>query len=450
MVSRWLAISSLIVAMAVQAATRPHYGGVLRVETSAVVQSVQAVPGDAASEKILGLIGDTLVGLDASAKPVPRLATAWQSDNGNKRWQFSIRPGVFLHNGASLTPAHVAQALAAANANWKVRAGSEAVTIDCELPLPDLPLELARPAYAVVLRDSDQVIGTGAFRLESFQAGRRVVLRANDDYWGGRPYVDSIEIALGKPLREQAVDLQLGRADVVETSPEQARRTVADARKVMNSWPSELIAIEFAHGSGPAEDPRLRQAISLAMDRSAIHSVLLQRQGDPAGGLLPQWVSGYSYLFSVNRDLARARELRSQVPAAQAAVVLGYEPGDELARSIAERVALNARDAGINIQVAPGNGAATIVRVPVAAASAKVGLSALVGRLDPGEVSHVLAARSPEELYAAERDVLEQWRVVPIAHVPQAVSLGTRVRNWWEPREGGWPVADVWLEGATR
>jgi peptide/nickel transport system substrate-binding protein len=443
----------MLVCAVAHAATRPHYGGSLRIETRATVQSLDVAQGPLrpGAENIVPLIGDTLVGLDANARPVPRLATRWQTDNGYKRWQFWIRPGVFLHNGASLTPAYVAQSLAAANANWKVQAGSEAVTIESELPVVDMPAELSRPGYAIFVHDSGQLIGTGPFQIADFQPGKKLLLTANDNYWRGRPYLDSVEITFGKNLRDQAVDLQLGRADVIESGVEQARHANTGQGAIVSSWPAELVAIQFARGSGASEDPRIRQAISLAIDRSAIYSVLLQRQGEASAALLPQWISGYAYLFSTSRDLARARELRSQVAGTSAPVTLGYDPADDLARVVAERIAVNARDAGIAMQVVPGNtAAALIVRVPVVSDNAKAALASILARLDSGEIPRVLSARSAEDLYAAEKEVLEQWRIVPIAQLPQDFALGPRVHDWIEPHEGGWPLANVWMEAASK
>ncbi len=451
-VCRWFVISSVLISTMAHAATRPHYGGTVRVETRATIQSLEPPALIVAGvEEIVPLIGDTLAGFDASGRPVPLLATRWQADNGNRRWQFWVRPGVFLHNGASLTPAHVAKSLAAANPSWRVQAGSEAVTIESDLPVADMPAELARPVYAVLVSDSGQLVGTGPFQVLEFQPGTRLRLKAFDECWRGRPYLDSLQITFNKSLREQAVDLQLGRADVVEAGVEQMRRASQALGTVAASWPAELLAVQFMHGSGPSEDPRIRQAISLAIDRGAIFSVLLQRQGEPSASLLPQWISGYSYLFNADRNLSRARELKAQAGSVQAPVTLGYDSASDLERAIAERIAVNAKDAGINVQAVPGTGAAAfIVRVPVVSANARAALASMLTRLDAGQIPRLFPARTPEDLYGVESEVLEQWRVVPLAHIPEGFVLGPRVRDWLEPREGGWPLASVWMEAVGK
>ena len=71
----------------------------------------------------------------------------------------------------------------------------------------------------------------------------------------------------------------------------------------------ELFALVFDASRPAVQDARLRQAISLAIDRASIADVILQRQGVPAGGLLPNWISGYAHLFPAASDLPRAKDL---------------------------------------------------------------------------------------------------------------------------------------------
>src|SRR5437899_6252135 len=103
------------------------------------------------------------------------------------------------------------------------------------------------------------------------------------------------------------------------------------------------------------QDARLREAISAAIDRPSIADVVLQRQGVPAGSLLPNWLSGYAFLFPTAQDLPRTRELLTATGrevSHAAPLVLVYDSGDEEARAVAERVAVNLKEAGIAVQLA--------------------------------------------------------------------------------------------------
>ena len=55
------------------------------------------------------------------------------------------------------------------------------------------------------------------------------------------------------------------------------------------------------------------------------------------------------------------------------------------------------------------------------------------------------AANSPDTLYAAERTLLQGYRVVPLFHLPEIYGLGPRVRNWTPSRLGAWKLDSVWL-----
>ena len=101
----------------------------------------------------------------------------------------------------------------------------------------------------------------------------------------------------------------MGKTDLIEVAPEQAHRAVGEGRHIENSAPGELMALVFARVRQSADERRLREALALSLDRTALSNVLLQGGGEPAGGLLPNWMTGYAFLFPTTADLAGARKL---------------------------------------------------------------------------------------------------------------------------------------------
>ncbi len=279
-----------------------------------------------------------------------------------------------------------------------------------------------------------------AFTIVRWEAGRLAVYSANEDAPGGRPYVDTVEVQLGRPLREQAIDLELGKTDIVELGWNDVRRLSA-GRKTWNSAPVRLLALVF----GPrVTDERIREALSWAVDRSAIRNVLLQRQGEISGALLPQWMSGYAFLFPTATDLNRARMLAGAVAAGSRVLSLGVEDG--ALRPIAERVALNARDAGLAVTVT--SGANPDIRLMEARIEfeeptrALAGVAAALGLAEPPR------AETPEALFAAERTLQADFRVIPLVHLPDVYGVGARVRGGPGITPiGAWRFGDLWLEG---
>src|SRR5581483_6940803 len=280
-VSRFLAASSLALALCTaHAATRPHFGGTLRIEMRAAPTLFVPDPtADATDARITSMIFETLVSLDSNGMPQPGLAISWEHSPDSKRWVFTLRPDVKLHNGAMLQSATVAASLQSSNPGWKVQALADTVVLESETPVRDMPAELARATNAIVARESNKTpIGTGPFRMAEWRAGAHARLQAFDYHWAGRPFLDSIEITMGRSLRDQMVDWETGKADVVEPAMDQVRRLMQENRKLLVSAPDELIAIQF-NNPGPSTAP-LRRALSLSIDRPAINSVLLQRLGE--------------------------------------------------------------------------------------------------------------------------------------------------------------------------
>src|SRR5262249_7998967 len=115
------------------------------------------------------------------------------------------------------------------------------------------------------------------------------------------------------------------------------------------------------------------------------------------------------------------------------------DPQDATARLIAERIAVNASEVGINLRPAPDtkSAAASIVRVRFRSPDTGEALAAFA----PGAP----APRTPESLYAAERTLLEGYRWVPLFHLPDTYGVGPRVKNWSAARWGAWRLDGVWL-----
>ena len=280
-----------------------------------------------------------------------------------------------------------------------------------------------------------------AFSITRWEAGRRAAYAADENAPGGRPFLDAVEVELARPPRDQAIDLDVGKAEMIEIPPSEARRQPAGRR----TWVSQPVRVLLLDFGARVDDSRAREALALAVDRTAIFNVLLQRQGEISGALLPQWLSGYAFVFNAASDAAKARELAAAVPAAARSFSIGVE--DAALRPIAERIALNARDAGLAISLAPQAGAADVrlIEVRIATADPARALAAIAATLD---LAAPLRADTPDALYNAERGLLEGFRVVPLFHLADVYGVAARVKGGpgISPL-GEWRFENVWLEG---
>jgi peptide/nickel transport system substrate-binding protein len=448
----------------------------------------------ATNQKMAELVFERLVALDSYGRFQPALATEWSHDGSNKRWRFLIRSGVKFSDGTPLGAEEVVAALQPLlPVTEQISASGNAIVIQSSVPAPDLLEQLASGRnfiYRVLA--SRTLAGTGPFVLREVPigggqsteqnpassrpetsgartspgGGGHLYFRANEEAWSGRPFVDSIDVLLGVPPLRAMFDLQLAKADLVELVPELVPRAKQANLRVWISEPVTLYGLRFDDAQNAASDVRLREAFSLSLDRGTMANVLLQKQAQPAAALLPQWLSGYAFLFTVDTNLERAKELRRALPANEAAgaapLRLRVDPAGDLAKLLGERVAVNARQAAILVQViakpVPRAGAAT----PAAAdptsgvhlfawhyssLSPRAELDSLFAAYNLTEPSEVNATSTDhEQLYARERRVLKDRRVLPLIVQAESVGLGANVRDWMPAPWGEWHLADVWLE----
>lgn len=301
------------------------------------------------------------------------------------------------------------------------------------------------------------VAGSGAFHIAQWDSGKHLTLAANENYRGGRAFVDAIEIEMGRPAKDRLLDLEVGTADFAEIPPEEARRAAERGVRVSASRADQLVALVFTPGHTVSEDAHAREALSRSIDRGAIVNFILQKEGEPAGGLLPQWSNGTAFLFPTGTDAAGAKELWSQISGSPR-IALGYDSGDSLEQAIADRIAVNARDAGIALAAeaipvgaaSSGNYDVRLMRLRIKSSRPRDALASLTATLGPAaglDSTPLPIAASLEQIYGKERDIVSTYRVVPVVWLPQVYGLGPRVRDWEPPVAGeGWPLGNVWLE----
>ena len=443
---QWLAISVLLIARSnARAETRPQYGGTLHISISTSTASLDPadISNAAGTRNLVVLIFDTLVTVDAAGRPQSGLAESWLSAPGDRGLEFRLRRNVKFHDGSPLTGEIAAASLRKTNPAWSVTAAGDLVTIDSEAAA-ELLQEVALPRNAIAKRDSSgNISGTGPFHIVDWQAGKRLVAGANEDYWNGRPFVDEIDIDMGRNSRDQMNALESGRSELVDVAPEQMHRAVSPRYELLRSSPIELIALKFAKEPTSAQEKSARDALRLSIERQSMHNVLLQGAGQPTAGFLPTWMSGYGFIFSTEPDRLRAQQLRDQIPGVPSFTV-GYDSNDPLARLLAERIALNARDAGLSVQL---NASATdlrLVRIRLASCDPWISLQALNRELGLPPIE--AKAGSVEQLFASEQSMLASGRIIPLFHLPVAYASTTNLHDWTLTPGGTLKLAGAWLK----
>ena len=289
---------------------------------------------DASSERIDELIFDDLCTRDAHLNVKPGLADRWDVPDP-LTYVFHLHAGVRFHDGRPLTSRDVKWTFDSL-LQGKVRSTKAAayhlvdhidapddstVVFHLKEPFATLLWNLAGGAVGIVPYGSgDEIsrhpIGSGPFRFVSAEPDKEVIIERNDDYWGVKAHLPRVRFAVVPDSTTRALELRKGSADIAMTSL--AADTVLTLERESNvevlRGPGTVLGyLAFNTREPILKDPRVRQAVAYAIDRTAIIHYLFRDFARPAYSLLPPESWAYNAdvpQYDHNPD--RARQLLEQ------------------------------------------------------------------------------------------------------------------------------------------
>jgi len=285
---------------------------------------------------------DALTAMDGNVQLKPSLAVSWKAID-DVTWEFKLRQGVKFHNGNAFTAADVAFTIDRVP-NVANSPGSYAVytkrikrvevvddytvrfVTDGVYPL--LPIDLSM--VFMLDRETHQglttedfnsgkgAIGTGPYRFVAFRRGENVQLKRNDAYWGDKPEWDDVTIRVVSNDASRLASLLAGDVDVIDAVPttdlgrlqKEPRAKVWDAlsMRAIFLWIDRRKAEGTPFVTGPkgeklTENPlnnlKVRQALSMAINRDAVVERLMQGAAAATGQFLPQGAFGQDPAIAV-------------------------------------------------------------------------------------------------------------------------------------------------------
>ena len=302
---------------------------------------------------VVSQIFDGLVQFDANLRPIPALAEFWEASRDGRTWTFTLRHEVKFHNGREVTaqdvvysfmrlldatrPLPVAELFQHIQGAKEFRAGKAASVqglqaqdrytfrMVLEEPLAPLLIVLGLAYTAVMPQEEVEKpggdfghapVGTGPFKFVRWQPNQEIVLAANDQYYEGRPFLDTaiFKIVVGSKLEERFAEflkgnleetiIPSGKLDEVRVNPQYRR--YQHVRKPTLS----LLYLGFNTQMKPFDDRRVRQAFNYAVNKEVIVREIARMGNVPAVGALPPWLLGYDPdLRGYDYNPAKAREL---------------------------------------------------------------------------------------------------------------------------------------------
>ena len=300
---------------------------------------------------------------------VPDLAKSWSWSADNKNITFKLQEGVKWHDGQPFTAKDVVctMDLLTGKAENKLRRnprqswygnvdsttanGDHEVTIHLKRPQPSILSLLASgyspiyPCHIPVGQMRTKPVGTGPFKFVEFKQNEGIKIAKNPDYWKkGKPYLDAIEFTIVPNRATAMLSFQSGRFDI--TFPwEVTMPLLKDIKGQMPNVACQTTSMNNStnlivnRDAPPFDNPELRRAVMLAMDRKAFVDILNQGDAQLGGTMQPgtegvwglpqemyESVPGYGSDVQKNREEARAIMKK-----------LGYGPDKRMPLKIATR-----------------------------------------------------------------------------------------------------------------
>jgi peptide/nickel transport system substrate-binding protein len=285
------------------------------------------------------ILYEGLVGIDAKGEPTPRLAESWTVSPDGLTITFKLRDASW-HDNQKVTAEDVAFTFEAVRKTtrptlWQsymapvarvTTPDDHTVVVGYASPqasalaawtMPIIPAHVFRGEHDLAESPGNrEAVGSGPFRLVRWETGKRIVMTAFDRWWGGKPLLGSVELVLGVSDGEMLGQLRRGQLDWAPI------RIVDDALELTIS---PELRDEFEHSEAveprlrligwntdqrPFDDKRVRQALTLALDRSRVIDDVLHGQAQLISGpFFPNMMGPDPTIAPLPFDLAKAKAL---------------------------------------------------------------------------------------------------------------------------------------------
>jgi peptide/nickel transport system substrate-binding protein len=285
---------------------------------------------------------EPLIRFDPKFHPGPALAVSWKPLD-EKTWEIKLREGVTFHDGSPFTADDVVFSfariptllLSPSSFNYAVKPIVQTEIIDphtlrlhTAAPVPLLPYNLT--GVAIVAKKYGEgmttasfnslqtAIGTGPYRVAAFTVGDQATFQRNDAWWDKPPYWNTVSYRLVTDGAARIAMLRTGEADLIDQVPTRdaadlkanpkvtvialpGQRLIylgPDASRVVTPFVTDPAGQKLE--SNPLRDPRVRRALSLAINREGLKDRIMDGYAAPTGQLMPEGLSGYEPAIPVD------------------------------------------------------------------------------------------------------------------------------------------------------
>ena len=288
-----------------------------------------------ATNHVTELIYGRMVTIDATLTPKPDLAESWEISPDGLNYTFKIRKGVKFHNGRPLVagdikysyervldPATKSTSTADLSAIASIAVPDDnTVRITLKKPTASFLVGLWSPNYAIVAKEDVEkngdltktANGTGPFKFVEYIPNTRLVLERYADYWDtGKPYLDRIEMIPIADDTARTTAVRTGTVDFIEYAPSKDLGMMKADKSLTLAGDANTniryLGFNLTKKDAPWANPKVRQAISMAVDRQAVVDAAFYGFATPTLSVFPPgyWATLETPVPAPNPAMAKA------------------------------------------------------------------------------------------------------------------------------------------------
>ncbi|WP_078381726.1 glutathione ABC transporter substrate-binding protein [Sutcliffiella halmapala] len=334
---------------------------------------------DTATTNATTQIFDRLTEYAADGSVVPALAESYEAVD-ETTWEFKLRQDVKFHDGTDFTAEAVKLTIEriidpefASPRAVVLNMIKEVVVVDdytvqfkTENPFAPLPAHLAHNAGSIIAPSAieeennggkkvdENPIGSGPFKYVSWNRGSELLLEKNEDFWGEKASVDTLKFVVVPEQATRVAMLETGEAHVTQVGASDVTRVEGMADVTLSKEAStRMDYVGFNMNKAPYDNLKVRQAISMAINKSDVVDGILDGQGVPAvGPLAPTVVGNYQGLQPLGYDVDAAKKLLEEAGFADGfETTLFVNEGSKERADIALLVQAQLADIGITVNI---------------------------------------------------------------------------------------------------
>lgn len=194
--------------------------------------------------------------------------------------------------------------------------------------------------------------GTGAYQVTEYHPDSQVVLTARDDYWQGKPGISRVVFQIVNDPSTLNTLIQSNQVDLAYGVPPKDVKSLEDSGRKLVSEPGPwFIYLGMNTKKAPFDDPDVRRAVKLSMNRTEMAEALGYGYAQPIEGPMPPTMPFRPDLPVTEQNVAEAKQLISKAGADGASVTIDVKAGDELENQVATVVQASLSEIGLDAHV---------------------------------------------------------------------------------------------------